>query len=110
MQINKLYFVVIFSASLMLSACSDSSKKESKFPSFSVTQIIDMSKNEREELERRCLGVSNSSCSNLSDAKSKMRARVDSCKQTKTGYFDPIKFDGGSQYQKEVLECEKYAP
>lgn len=35
-------------------------------PNYSIDKILDMSKNERQELERRCLGISHQTCSNLS--------------------------------------------
>lgn len=51
-------------------------------PTLSVSEIIDMSKNERQELERRCLGVSHETCSNLkSDSFQKRKdLRIAMCK------------------------------
>jgi hypothetical protein len=55
---------------LMLTACGkkDETVAEPKappIPTMTVNQILDMSKNERQELERRCLGISHPTCNEL---------------------------------------------
>lgn len=39
--------------------------KESMIPNLTVNQILDLTRNERQELERRCLGSSNTTCIEL---------------------------------------------
>ena len=56
--------------------------KEPSFPYFSTSQIADMSNNERQELERRCLGLKNETCDNLKskEVQSLIETKVGVCK------------------------------
>lgn len=72
---------------LMLVACGQKEAavevpKGPPIPTLNVSQILDMSKNERQELERRCLGVTHPTCTELkSDSFNKLRDfRIASCK------------------------------
>jgi len=60
----------VSSALVLLAACGkeDEASSEPKaplIPTLTSTQLIEMSKNERQELERRCLGISHPTCTVL---------------------------------------------
>lgn len=72
---------------LLLTACGQKESvveipKGPPIPTLTVSQILDMSKNERQELERRCLGVTHATCTELkSDSFNKLKDfRIASCK------------------------------
>lgn len=58
---------------LLLTACDKQKEHEPKevvkveppFPSLSIYEILALNKNERAELERRCLGVQHQTCTNF---------------------------------------------
>ena len=58
-------------AVMALSACGQKESStaaaptEPPFPSFTVAELLKLSRNERQELERRCLGLSNTTCTAL---------------------------------------------
>jgi len=62
--------LLVASVFLFLAACGkkDEVTEETAvppIPNMTVNQIVKMTKNERQELERRCLGVSHETCTNL---------------------------------------------
>ena len=76
--------------------------KEPPFPTFTNAQLLDLSKGERQELERRCLGVSNKTCDEFkSDDFKKQDAFRKSMCDTKDAMD---KMTGG----RRDAECEKY--
>ena len=68
-----LKYILVSSALVLLAACGkeDEASSEPKaplipiIPTLTADQLIEMSKNERQELERRCLGVSHPTCTAL---------------------------------------------
>jgi hypothetical protein len=67
---NTIKLILAASAIALLVACGkkDETITEPKAPSIPImtlNEILDMSKNERQELERRCLGVSHPTCTEL---------------------------------------------
>jgi len=75
-----------------------------QIPSLTLKQILDLSKNERQELERRCLGVSHPTCTELkSESFKKLRdLRISLCRSgaSQTGLYDQRKA------AKEERECD----
>jgi hypothetical protein len=59
-----------FAIVVSLAACDEQKSvvvetKSPPIPDLTLNQILDMSKNERQELERRCLGVTHKTCTDL---------------------------------------------
>ena len=62
--------VLALSLATVITACENKNTvqvepKTPAIPTLTVNQIMDMSKNERQELERRCLGVTHETCAAL---------------------------------------------
>ena len=71
----------------LLTACGEKAEpkaepKAPSIPTMSVHQILDMSQNQRQELERRCLGVSHPTCDEFAKGSVKrlMELRISLCK------------------------------
>jgi len=67
---NSIKLILAASAVALLAACGQKEAvvevpKAPSIPTMTVREILDMSKNERQELERRCLGVSHPTCTEL---------------------------------------------
>jgi len=77
---NLIYIFIIFNVFFV--ACSErqdvqSSATEPSIPNFSVSELTKLSKNERQELERRCLGSSHMTCLNLKSESFKNSIELD---------------------------------
>lgn len=68
---NLVEFFSIAIVLILLTACNNNKEnalvepKGPTIPTLSAAQIMDMSKNERQELERRCLGITHPTCTEL---------------------------------------------
>ena len=76
--------------------------KEPPFPSFSLEQLLDLNKNERAELERRCLGVSNPTCDEFKGDPFK---KQDAFRKSLCGVGDTV---GNMTGLPRESKCDKY--
>lgn len=93
---KKISFVVLVAA-VTLVACgnkdvAESAPKKPDVPSISYSELTELTKNERQELERRCLGVDHPTCTELkgSALKNWIELEISSCKVSAamTGFSD----------------------
>ncbi len=95
----KLIIATSILASLL--ACGDQNNASTpqvsatpSIPTYTLNQLLDMTKNERQEIERRCLGVTHQTCTDLkSDSFRKLKeVRISSCNvdASFTGLSDPV--------------------
>lgn len=64
-SVNKEQSLQSFNVDEMIMRPQEVLQNEAAFPYFTVDQIILLNKNERDELERRCLGLHNKTCTNF---------------------------------------------
>lgn len=75
---------------------------EPPFPSLTTSQLLELNKNERAELQRRCLGVSNKTCT---DFKSDSFKRTDDALKALCDTSNLVSAQLGSTRNPD---CEKY--
>ena len=94
---KKIIFVALV-ATVTLVACGNkdvavSAPQKPDVPYMSLSQLTELSKNERQELERRCLGVDHPTCTELkgSSLQTQINFKVSSCKVSAamTGMSNP---------------------
>lgn len=100
-------FVLAVTAVATLVACGKQEvavekPKEPQIPELTASELLDMTKNERQEIERRCIGQSHTTCSELKgDSFKKMKDfRISLCRvgAAQTGLSD--RYEGAREERK----------
>jgi len=85
---------------VFLSACDNTGGLS---PNLSKEEISLMNRNQRSELERRCIGVTNETCFNLSSVQGSKKSLVDYCKLRVQMRFKIV----GAEAEQDIKRCEE---